>query len=75
MKSDLIEQVIDLAVEIQQIAAPPFGERQRAEFVRDQFSQDGLSDVSMDELVPGRQRIRWVGVCHDRHVSLCEVIP
>jgi len=61
MKSDLIEQVIDLAVEIQQIAAPPFGERQRAEFVRDQFSQDGLSDVSMDELYNVYARIPGSG--------------
>ena len=64
MKSDLIERVIDLAIEIQQIAAPPFDERRRAEFVRDQFLQNGLSDVSMDDLcnvyarIPGSDRTR-----------------
>jgi acetylornithine deacetylase/succinyl-diaminopimelate desuccinylase-like protein len=62
MKFDLIDRVIDLTIEIQQIAAPPFSEEPRAEFVRDQFSQDGLNDVSMDELsnvyarIPGSGR-------------------
>lgn len=35
---------------IQQIPAPPFGEKQRALFVRDRFLDNRLAEVSMDEL-------------------------
>ena len=48
--SELMERVIDLAIEIQQIPAPSFDERQRAEFVRSRFASEGLADVSVDEL-------------------------
>ena len=48
--SELIERVIDLAIEIQQIPAPTFEEHQRAEFVRSRFASEGLTDVSVDEL-------------------------
>ena len=48
--SELMERVIDLAIEIQQIPAPSFEERQRAEFVRSRFASEGLADVSVDEL-------------------------
>ena len=48
--SELINRVIELAVQIQQIAAPTFDERKRAEFVRDLFVEEGLQDVSMDGL-------------------------
>src|SRR5512139_3380008 len=48
--SELINQVIDLAVQIQQIAAPTFDEMKRAEFARNLFVEEGFSDVSMDEL-------------------------
>src|SRR5688572_2312768 len=47
---ELMERVIDLAIEIQQIPAPSFDERQRAEFVRSRFASEGLADVSVDEL-------------------------
>lgn len=46
--SDQSKRLLDLALEIQQIPAPTFGEARRAEFVRGQFQKDGLSDVSMD---------------------------
>ncbi len=58
--ASLTARVLDLAVTIQQIAAPPFGEEQRAMFIRDRFEVEGLCDVSMDELgnvfgrLPGR---------------------
>jgi len=39
---------LDLAVEIQQIPAPTFDEGQRAEFVRQRFQFEGLSEVSID---------------------------
>ena len=43
-------QVIDLAVQIQQIPAPTFSEGQRGEFVRELFLKENLKDVSMDSL-------------------------
>ena len=45
-----IERLLDLACAIQQIPAPTFEERARAEFVRDQFNAAGLADVEMDDL-------------------------
>jgi len=41
--------VVDLAIRIQQIPAPTFGERKRAEFVRELFEREGL-DVSVDNV-------------------------
>lgn len=46
----LSKKVLDLAIQIQQIPAPTFAEGQRAEFVRDLFTQEKLADVSMDSL-------------------------
>ncbi len=48
--SDLPNQVIDLAVQIQQIPAPTFSEGPRGEFVRGLFQKENLKDVSMDSL-------------------------
>ena len=48
--ASLTARVLDLAVTIQQIPAPPFGEAQRAAFIRDRFEVEGLCDVTMDEL-------------------------
>jgi len=45
-----IQRIIDLAIQIQQIPAPTFNESRRAEFVRDLFTNEGLSDVSIDEV-------------------------
>src|SRR5260221_11032481 len=44
------QRIIDLAVQIQQIPAPTFNETKRAQFVRDLFASEGLSEVSMDEV-------------------------
>jgi len=44
------QRTIDLAVQIQQIPAPTFNETKRAQFVRDLFASEGLSEVSMDEV-------------------------
>ena len=55
--SESIERVIELAIQIQQIPAPTFEEKKRAEFVRGLFSDEGLHDVSMDEL--GNVYGRW----------------
>jgi acetylornithine deacetylase/succinyl-diaminopimelate desuccinylase-like protein len=43
-----ISRLLDLAIAIQQIPAPTFHEKKRAEFVRDRFLEEGLSDVEMD---------------------------
>jgi tripeptide aminopeptidase len=46
--TNLITQILDLAVAIQQIPAPTFHEQKRAEFVRDLFAKENLSNVEMD---------------------------
>ncbi len=54
--------VLDLAIQIQQIAAPTFAEGPRGEFVRGLFQTEGLKDVSMDSFgnvyarLPGKQK-------------------
>jgi acetylornithine deacetylase/succinyl-diaminopimelate desuccinylase-like protein len=60
--TDSSSQLIDLAIQIQQIPAPTFAEGQRGEFVRDLFLKENLKDVSMDSLgnvyarLPGKQK-------------------
>jgi acetylornithine deacetylase/succinyl-diaminopimelate desuccinylase-like protein len=46
----LVEQIVQRAIEIQQIPAPTFKEQSRAAFVRACFEQEGLQDVSQDEI-------------------------
>jgi len=48
--TDFIERLLELAVQIQQIASPTFEEKMRAEFVCDRFIEEGLKDVSMDSV-------------------------
>lgn len=48
MFSELTDQVLDLAVSIQQIPAPTFSESRRAEYVYQRFHAEGLSGVTMD---------------------------
>jgi len=48
--ASLVARVLDLAVTIQQIPAPPFGEGQRAAFIRERFEVEGLSDVTIDDI-------------------------
>lgn len=50
MTKRLAGRVLDLAVAIQQIPAPPFAEAQRAAFVRDRFREEALEDIEMDGL-------------------------
>jgi tripeptide aminopeptidase len=47
---EIINRVLDLAVRIQQIPAPTFGEGPRAKFVREQFIEAGAHAVNMDDL-------------------------
>jgi tripeptide aminopeptidase len=58
----LPSNVLDLAIQIQQIPAPTFSEGARGEFVRGLFQKENLKDVSMDSLgnvyarLPGKQK-------------------
>lgn len=45
-----VEAIVDLAVQIQQIPSPTFGEQARADFVQSQFILLGLQDVMQDSL-------------------------
>lgn len=45
---DLLERVLNFAVDLQQIPSPTFNESRRAAFVLKQFQNEGLSDVFMD---------------------------
>ena len=54
---NIAERVIERAIEIQQIPAPTFDEKQRGEFVRNLFLEEGLKDVSIDEV--GNVYGRW----------------
>ena len=47
---ELIKRVIDLAVDTQQIPAPTFEEKSRAEFICQKFVDERLTDVSIDEV-------------------------
>ena len=46
--ADYIERLLDLAIQIQQVAAPTFEEQARAELVRLLFDEEGLAEVSTD---------------------------
>jgi len=47
---NIAERVIKRAIEIQQISAPTFAEKERAEFVRRLFLEEGFTEVSADEV-------------------------
>ena len=47
---DLPARVLDLAVAIQQIASPTFEEQQRGSFVQQCFLDEGLAEISRDEV-------------------------
>ena len=59
---DLPTQIIDLALQVQQIPAPTFAESARGEFVRKLFIKENLKDVSVDSIgniyarLPGKQK-------------------
>lgn len=55
--NELVNRVVELAVKIQQIPAPTFEEKQRAEFVLALLAGEGLVDVSMDDA--GNAYGRW----------------
>jgi acetylornithine deacetylase/succinyl-diaminopimelate desuccinylase-like protein len=50
MDPQLVNQVLKLAIEIQQIPAPTFNESKRGEFIYERFIQEDLMDVEIDEI-------------------------
>lgn len=50
MDPQLVEKVLNLAMEIQQIPAPTFAEGARAVFIRSCFQKEKLADVASDEV-------------------------
>lgn len=48
--TNLIERLLELAIQIQQIPAPTFEEKKRAGFVRDLFVKEKLQDASIDSV-------------------------
>lgn len=58
----MLDRISDLAVRIQQIAAPTFHELARSRFVLEQFTAEGLVDLHLDEIgnvygrMPGASR-------------------
>ncbi len=62
------DQLADWQLELARIPAPPFGEAQRADWLRSRLRDLGLNDVRLDEIGnvvavrPGRSRQRYVAV-------------
>jgi tripeptide aminopeptidase len=59
--NDVINRVIELAIQIQQIPAPTFHEQKRAEFVRGLFLAERLNDICIDETGNVFARLRGKG--------------
>jgi acetylornithine deacetylase/succinyl-diaminopimelate desuccinylase-like protein len=49
VNNNIVKQVIELAIQIQQVPAPTFGEQKRAEFVQGLFLAEELKDVCIDK--------------------------
>lgn len=64
-----IDQLIDLAITIQQIPAPTFAENQRGKFVQELFINEGLADISTDDL--GNIFGRFPGEGDGRPLIIC----
>ncbi len=56
-----IHNILNLAIDIQQIPAPTFAEKARGEFVEKLFAEEGLSDISTDKVGNIYGRIRSSG--------------
>ncbi len=61
---DIINRLIDLAIQIQQIPAPTFDEGERTIFIQEHFLEEKLDDIAIDPLgnvyarLPGEGRTR-----------------
>jgi len=58
---NIANRTLDLAIQIQQIPAPTFGEGQRAAFIQGCFEDESLSDVEIDPLGNVFARLRGKG--------------
>jgi acetylornithine deacetylase/succinyl-diaminopimelate desuccinylase-like protein len=47
--NELVNRVVERAIQIQQIPAPTFQEQKRAEFVQDAFVAEGLEEICIDQ--------------------------
>jgi tripeptide aminopeptidase len=59
--NELVNRVVELAVQIQQIPAPTFHEEKRAEFIHKLFISEGLQDICTDETGNVLGRLPGVG--------------
>lgn len=57
--NDLVNRVVERAIQIQQIPAPTFHEQKRAQFVHDLLSAEALDNLCIDEA--GNVFARWPG--------------
>jgi tripeptide aminopeptidase len=57
--NDIVNRVVERAIQIQQIPAPTFQEQKRAGFVHDLFFAEALDDLCIDEA--GNVFARWPG--------------
>ena len=51
MHDDLIQRVVDRAIDIQQIPAPTFEEGLRSEYLAQAFRDEGLTQVEIDRVL------------------------
>lgn len=47
--NDLVNRIVELALQIQQIPAPTFQEEKRAEFIHELYAREQLHDICIDE--------------------------
>ncbi len=57
----LVEELINLAIQIQQIPAPTFVENERAQFVLEKFRQENLTDLQIDSVGNVFARLKGTG--------------
>jgi tripeptide aminopeptidase len=50
LNKNLVKKVVDRTIAIQQIPAPTFAESLRANYLAEQFGQEGLQDVTIDKI-------------------------
>ena len=67
--NDLVNRVVERAIQIQQIPAPTFQEQERAELVRDLFTAEGLNDICIDDVGNVFARLSGAGTAKPLIVS------
>jgi acetylornithine deacetylase/succinyl-diaminopimelate desuccinylase-like protein len=61
VNKNVVNRLIELAIQVQQIPAPTFEEQKRAEFVQSLFLAEELKDVCMDETGNVLGRLKGIG--------------